>query len=195
MRILTRRNALFGVYFAAAIVIISGAGVVAFYKYTKDTGLREAANIGVEDASNSIRHAYAAGEAYAALRAVGLPEDTAEHAVTEFGIVNEWIKRYFKTRPDSTAKVYKDLFNNLSGIATARWLEKCETAEEPPPLLQIITSLAAKSSVIILENDARIPSLPKGSVVSAAIRQFRIDRDKIASGVTNDLNKSRPGCV
>ena len=124
-----------------------------------------------------------------------MPADTAEQVVTEFGIVNERIKRYFKTRPDSTAKVYKDLFNNLSGIATARWLERCDSRHQRPAALQLITSLAAKNSVINLENDTRIPSLPKGSLVGAAIRQFRIDRPKISSSVTNELDRSAPGCV
>ena len=114
--------------FVASIAVLAGLSamtVQAFYSYTKWTSVREAQQIGLPEASNGIRHAFAAAEAYAILRAAYLPARAAEKAVIKLGYLNEYVEHFTKRNKDRTSEVYKDLYNNLSGITAAQWFETC----------------------------------------------------------------------
>ncbi len=177
-----------------AMVGLCAITVQAFYSYTKRTSVREAQQIGLPEASNGIRHAFAAAEAYAILRAAYLPAHVAEKAVIKLGYLNEYVEHFTKRNKDRTSEVYKDLYNNLSGITAAQWFETCTTDVSPPSRLETIKELAKQRTLRFLSSDDRLPALPGGADYRAAIAKFRTDKTAIKRGVRQELETRGAAC-
>jgi hypothetical protein len=153
----------------------------------------QATRLGLPGSKNSIQHAYAAAETYAWLRMVGFGSGTATEAVVRLGYLNEYFENGIRSRDDSTAEIYKDLNNNLSGIIAAAWLEQCPD-QPPASRLETIGELAKTKAIFYFANDKRIPKLPAAPDLNAAITTFETDRAEIASRVSNDLKRLQSVC-
>jgi hypothetical protein len=180
-------------WFGATLIAV-GACALAFYGNAGWWSLAESKRLGLSGARNSIQHAYAAAQAYGWLRTVGLSRDNATDAVIQLGYLNEWFENDVQSRDDSTAEIYKDLNNNMSGIVAAQWLENCETRQSGGEL-QVTGALAQAKSLFYKPTDTRIPKLPDEPDVSVAIAQFKLDRATIEARVKADLDTIEPACA
>jgi hypothetical protein len=144
-------------------------------------------------ARNSIQHAFAAAETYAALRIVYVPDAWAVSLAVNLGLLNEHAEAWFKWPRDTTREVYKDLHNNMIGIIAAQTAMHC--ARTPNARLRLIGQLAANQTLIWKSGDARVPDLPQPLQLQLATARFTADRPEIertAREVTARL--LAPGC-
>lgn len=179
---------------AAMAMIVTGTCVVAFYKAMGAVAIQQSQSIGMRQAKNSIQHAYAAAETYAVIRALGAPEWVAEKATIKLGFANEYYENTFKRHKDPTREVYKDIFNNFSGITAARFAEYCPSLASHRGRLAVITKLAEDRALPFAATDARLPPLADGADVRAAIRQFKSDKNQISAAVSLSLESQTPNC-
>ncbi len=128
---------------------------------------------------NAIKHAYAAAEIYALLRVVAGP-DCASSVVTKFGEINEWAERYVKLTTDWAPEVYKDMRNNLSGIAAAEWLYGQAGYASPFTRARLIGKLAADGDLAAIYTDPRIPDLPHAPDTAAAVARMHADAAELS---------------
>jgi hypothetical protein len=184
----TARPARFLIACLGTALMASTCTVMAFYSYTKRVSVIESQVLGTLSSGNSIRHAFAAAEAFAILRAIGLPSSYAEKMVVKLGFINEYVENYTKRRQDPTSEVYKDLFNNASGIVAARFSESCTDQGKAVSRLKLITWLAARHSLPYVDTDSQVPAtLPGGANVRAAINRFKADKHLIDAEIGRDL--------
>lgn len=160
------------------------AAAVAFFEGARIISAHHAEEIGMPAAGNAIKHALAAAETYAVLRSAGLTSLSAERAVIELGYLNERVEGLLKARKDPAREVYKDLFNNMSGIAVARWAESCG---EQTSRSEIVKSLARANAIAHVMWDHRVPALPETASVGAAIGKFRADKRRITEMAETEL--------
>jgi len=135
---------------------------------------------------NAIKHAYAAAEVYSLLRPIAGP-GVASCAVITFGEWNEYAERYVKYTTDWSAEVYKDLRNNIAGIAAAEWLYNEAGYRSPFTRLKLIGKLAEDGVLALDETDPRIPDLPRSPDTGSALAKMRADQNAVAAEITNDI--------
>jgi hypothetical protein len=137
-------------------------------------------------AANSIKHAYAAAETYALLRAVAVPAGTASQIVYRLGQTNEYAEYYGRRREkrDPTREIYKDLYNNTAGIVAAAFLETGAGPIRSSERLALIAWMTRQSIVLHSFADRKIPAFQNGddplsSDLSLALASFKRDRAAI----------------
>ncbi len=118
-----------------------------------------------KETANAVKHAYAASLLYSGFRTIFLSKNAAKSATIFFGKVNEVAEIVFKTNPDSTLEMMKDLENNLIGIVAAEWLEENHNDNR----IGFIGDLAEKKILILSYEDVVLPDEEK--------RQARISAD------------------
>jgi hypothetical protein len=131
---------------------------------------------------NAIKHAYAAAEIYSLLRMVAGP-DCAAFVVTELGEANEWVERHVKFMTDWSPEVYKDLRNNLSGIAAAEWLYGQAGYTSPFTRARLIGKLAEDGDLAMTYTDPRIPDLPLAPDTGSAIVRMHADEAELSTRI------------
>ena len=123
---------------------------------------------------NAVKHAFAASEFYALARLVA-GADRAQTIVISLGELNEWLERYIRHETDVTTEVYKDLRNNIAGIAAAEWMYGQDGYVSPCMRLKLIGKLAEAGDLAAWAEDRRIPALPPGYETLAAIERAEAD--------------------
>jgi hypothetical protein len=175
----------------AGLFLVGSAAALLFYTAASQASRLEAKRSGLPNAArNGIKHAYAAAEGYAWLRFVGIAPDTATEWIVHLAFINEWVEAWFKWPRDTTAEVYKDLRNGLLGIAALKTNEKCAGLGSPDKRLLLIGKLASARILLWSNADSRIPPMPVGHDVSAAVAMFKSDRTAIeheAASTVRDL--------
>ena len=183
-----RRSAL---RLVAVLFLVGSVAAILFYTAASEAARLEANRSGLPPAArDGIRHAYAAAETYAWLRSAGIGRDTATEWIVHLALINEWVEAWFKWRRDTTAEVYKDLRNGVLGIAALRANEKCAGLGSPDDRLRFIGKLASARILLWSNADNRIPTMPIGHDVSAAVEMFKSDRTAIehdAASTVRDL--------
>jgi hypothetical protein len=164
----------------AVLFLVGSVAAILFYTAASEAARLEANRSSLPAAArNGIKHAYAAAEIYAWMRSVGVEPDTATEWIVHLALVNERVEAWFKWRRDTTAEVYKDLRNSVLGIAALRANEKCAGLGSPDKRLRLIGKLASARTLLWSNADSRIPTMPVGNDVSAAVAIFRSDRTAI----------------
>jgi|EndMetStandDraft_5_1072996.scaffolds.fasta_scaffold138154_2 hypothetical protein len=164
----------------AVLLLVGSVAVMFFYIAASEAARLESNRSGLPPAArNGIKHAYAAAETFAWLRSIGVGPDTATEWIVHLALINEWVEAWFKWPRDTTAEVYKDLRNGVLGIAALRANEKCAGLGSPDKRLRLIGKLASARTLLWSEADLRIPPMPVGHDVSAAIAMFKSDRAAI----------------
>jgi hypothetical protein len=135
---------------------------------------------------NAIKHAYAAAELYSLLRPIA-GAGIASCAVITFGEWNEYAERYVKYTTDWSAEVYKDLRNNIAGVAAAEWLYGEAGYVSPVTRLKLIGKLAQEGVLAAEETDPRIPDLPKSPDTGSALAKMRADQTAVAAEIRSDI--------
>ena len=139
-----------------------------------------------EENHNAMKHAFAATEFYSLARLVFEPEQAAR-IVVRLGETNERAERYLKHTTDWSAEVYKDLRNNLTGIAAAEWLYAQEGYVSPCTRLRMVGKLAEDGELAALHTDPRLPVLPNAPDTDTAIAKMKQDeaglREKLAADI------------
>jgi hypothetical protein len=175
----------------AVLLLVGSVAAILFYVTASEAARLEANRSGLPAAArNGIKHAYAAAEIYAWLRSVGVAPDTATEWIVHLALVTEWGEAWFKWPRDTTAEVYKDLRNGVLGIAALRANEKCAGLGSPDKRLRLIGKLASAQTLLWSDADRRIPPMPVGHDVTAAVAMFRGDRTAIeheAASTVRDL--------
>jgi hypothetical protein len=123
---------------------------------------------------NAIKHAFAASEFYSLARLVLAPEQ-AHGLVVKLGEINEWVERYIKHDTDVSTEVYKDLRNNIVGIAAAEFVYAQDGYVSPCARLRLIGRLTADGELAAYAEDKRIPALPPGYDTGAAVARMEQD--------------------
>lgn len=175
----------------AVLFLVGSVAAVLFYIAASEAARLESNRSGLPPAArNGIKHAYAAAEIYAWLRSVGVAPDTATEWIVQLALINEWGEAWFKWPRDTTAEVYKDLRNGVLGIAALRANEKCAGLGSPDKRLRLIGKLASARTLLWSDADGRIPPMPVGHDVTAAVAMFKSDRTAIereAASAARDL--------
>ena len=179
-----RRSAL---RLVAVLFLVGSVAAILFYTAASEAARLEANRLGLPAARNAIKHAYAAAEIYAWLRSVGVGADTATEWIVHLALINERVEAWSKWRRDTTAEVYKDLRNSVLGIAALRANEKCAGLGSPDKRLRLIGTLASARTLLWSNADSRIPPMPFGNDVSAAVAMFRSDRTAIEHEVSRKV--------
>ena len=117
----------------------------------------------------------------------GRRPDTATEWIVHLALINEWVEAWFKWPRDTTAEVYKDLRNGVAGIAALRANEKCVRLGSPDKRLRLIGKLASARILLWSNADSRIPPLPVGHDVSAAVAMFKSDRPAIEHEASREV--------
>lgn len=135
---------------------------------------------------NALKHAYAAAEMYSLARLVVGPEHAAALVVT-LGEANEWAERFVKHTTDWSPEVYKDLRNNLSGIAAAEWLYGETGYVWPCTRLQLIGKLVEEDLIIATDEDPRLPDLPRAPDTGSAIAKMKNDEAMLSTRLYEEI--------
>jgi hypothetical protein len=143
--------------------------------------------------ANSIKHAYAAAETYAMLRAAAVPAGLASQVVYRLGQANEYAEYYGRRaeKRDPTREIYKDLYNNTAGIVAAASLER-GAGVGSADRLALIARLTQRGVVLHTFTDRKVPAFQNGddpfsADLSVALASFKRDRADITRALLRSL--------
>lgn len=180
------------VFSGVAVGFVGVVALSAFYRWFDAAAERMTEKAALQASmANGIKHAYAAGEMYALMRAVGFGAATSETIVMGLGELNEYAERLMKRPPDTTEEVAKDLHNNYVGIVAAQWFELQESAHGTRG--EVIVKLAkarviADSPAALAVESAHPASEPtRGPDVARATAWFEDNSAVIARKVDSAL--------
>ena len=183
------------VLITAAASLSSIAAITAAYGSFKNAAVSATKHHGLPAYSaNAIKHAYAAAETYALLRAMAVPPGRASQIVYRLGQANE-VAEYYGRRTgkrDPTREIYKDLYNNTAGVVAAAFLEAGPGPAGPAERLALIARMTRQGIVLPGFADSKIPAFENGddplrSDLSLALASFKRDRADIARTVLKAL--------
>jgi hypothetical protein len=176
---------------AAAVLALPVALVFGFYLYAANAAVAVVERHGLEpDADNAVKHAYAAAETYASLRPL-LGADAAAATTEWLGKANERAERWVKHSVDWSPEAYKDMRNNLAGIAAARWLYD-EYGWTAPATRQAVVGLLSREGILAsLDSDPRIPELPLRPDTEAALAAIARDEADLRAAFLREIETRR----
>ncbi len=179
-------GALCAAFLAVAIpgLVLHGFSRAASLEIQKRPGLGPADH-------NGLKHAYAAAEVYSLARLVLGPERAAAAVIT-LGEWNERAETYVKPSTDWSPEVYKDLRNNLTGVAAAEWLYGEAGFTSPFTRLSLIGKLAEDKVTLALHTDPRIPDLPQRPDYERAIERMRQDEPRLLDELRAEITARGP---
>ncbi|AZO80077.1 MULTISPECIES: hypothetical protein [unclassified Bosea (in: a-proteobacteria)] len=198
------RNARIVATVAIAATLIPNVSVICAYAYFKAEAVAETQRQELPAFfANSIKHAFAAGETYALLRDVGVPRGPASYAVYRLGQLNEYAEFYGRPvrKRDPTREIYKDLWNNASGVLAADWVDR-QGLSGSKNRLKAIGLMSARDTLLGTFMDSRIPERvsgkrPETSDLQQALKAFRQDRSPVYGIIERALPpirvRDRPG--
>lgn len=179
------RAVIFGVLSAGFLSVVVLSAVMHGFSRAASWEIQKRPGVAARD-HNAIKHAYAAAEVYSLLRPIA-GAGIASCAVITFGEWNEYAERYVKYTTDWSAEVYKDLRNNMAGIAAAEWLYNEAGYVSPVVRLKLIGKLAEDGVLAADENDPRIPDLPMSPDTGSALAKMRADQDAVTAEIGRDI--------
>lgn len=135
---------------------------------------------------NAIKHAYASAEIYSLLRPL-FGADAAAATVVALGEWNERAERVVKRTTDWSPEVYKDLRNNLAGIAAAEWLYNEAGFTSPLTRLRLIGVLAGGGVLALTDRDPRLPDLPLAPDTGSALARMQGDEAELARRLAEEV--------
>jgi hypothetical protein len=174
-----------------ALVVLFGLFSAPFYIFSKVAD-QEIARRGLSEAEhNALKHGFAAAELYARLRLVFGANNAADLTVWT-GEMLERLEQHVNHDRDVAREVYKDLHNNLYGIAAARWMDASSGSSDMQTRLKLLGWLAETHGLADWAEDKRVPqSLPWTPDVEAAIAAARADRPRLEAEFRSALAARR----
>ncbi|MCV9936453.1 hypothetical protein OIU35_08755 [Boseaceae bacterium BT-24-1] len=168
---------------AIAATLIPTVSVICAYAHFKAEAVAETQRQGLPAYfANSIKHAFAASETYAWLHALGVSRGHASYVVYRLGQLNEYAEFYGRParKRDPTREIYKDLWNNASGVLAADWADR-QGLNGSKNRLRVIGLMSVGGTLLGTFVDARIPELtdgnrPETSDLRLALRAFKQGR-------------------
>ncbi|MFC5066846.1 hypothetical protein ACFPFW_02300 [Flaviflagellibacter deserti] len=127
--------------------------------------------------SNAIKHAFAASETYTRLNLI-FSDETSRRLALDLGEWNERGEAYIAHEPDIQSESYKDMRNNIYGVAGAFWLKDGYGITDSQTRLRLAGYLAARRELYFYAGDRRVPQLPETVDAEAAIAA--IEKDEAA---------------
>lgn len=176
---------------AVAVLSLPVVLILGFYLYAAHAadGVVERQGLALE-ADNAVKHAYAAAETYATLR-IALGSENAAALTEWLGKANERAERWVKHSVDWSPEAYKDMRNNLAGIAAARWLYD-EHGWTRPSTRQALVGLLSREGVLAhLDSDPRIPDLPLRPDTNAALAAIARDEAGLRREFADEVEARR----
>ena len=168
-----------------ALLLAAATAIVGSYSWFKAASVAEVARRNLPAyTANAVKHAYAAAQTYSLLRSFFVEKGVAAQVVYRLGQLNEYAEYYGRRgeKRDPTREIYKDLYNNLAGVAAASILER-----HAPPLsdstrrLALIGQWTADGTIMATFLDPRVPDFgegsdPRFSDLAQALEAFKRDR-------------------
>ena len=179
---------------AMTLTFVPTASIICAYAHFKAEAVAEAQRQELPAYfANSIKHAFAASETYMLLRGLGFPRGQASYAVYRLGQLNEYAEFYGRPvrKRDPTREIYKDLWNNASGVLAAEWADR-QGLDSGKERLRMIGLMSVHGVLLGTFLDSRIPELadgsrPETSDLHQALKAFKQDRLRAYGAIEQTL--------